>query len=202
LLLGACEGAVPSAYAEPKAGFATVSAQTSAAIGKRTVFAQSQVENEAVPQEVRAMVNGKTLSAETAVHVALLNNIGLQASYANVGLSATEAWQSAIPQNPVFSIGVLGIGAPELGLYRAIEGMFATNLLDATTRKQRLALADIGFRNAQLTAVNETLTLANATRQAWINAVAAFEAASYINAPKPRLMRCRNWRANSAKRVP
>jgi outer membrane protein TolC len=62
--------------------------------------------------------------------------------------------------------------------------MFATNILDAKTRKQRVALADINFQSAQLSAVNDTLTLANQTRQAWINAVSAFEAASYLKRAK------------------
>ena len=52
--------------------------------------------------------------AETAVQVALLNNKGLQASYAQIGLSAAEAWQQSTPENPVVSIGLLGIGAPEV----------------------------------------------------------------------------------------
>ena len=184
LVLGACATAIPGAYTESKAGFANVSGQTSAAIGKRTAFAQTQAENEALNREVQGMVHRKTLSADTAVQVALLNNKGLQASYANVGLSAAEAWQQATPENPVVSIGVLGIGAAELGAYRAIEGMIATNILDAKTRQQRVALADVNFRTAQLTAVNDTLTLANQTRQAWVNAVAAFETVSYLKRAK------------------
>jgi outer membrane protein TolC len=158
--------------------------QTSTSIGKRTAFAQTQAENVVLKKQVHGMVHRKTISADTAVQVALLNNKGLQASYANVGLSAADAWQQSTPENPVVSIGILGIGAAELGLYRAIEGMFATNILDAKTRKQRVALADINFRSAQLGAVNDTLTLANQTRQAWINAVSAFEAASYLKRAK------------------
>ncbi|KHA54188.1 TolC family protein [Sulfitobacter geojensis] len=184
LLLGACATAIPGIYTEPKAGFANVAGQTSAAIGKRTAFAQTQAENVALKKQVHGMVHRKTISADTAVQVALLNNKGLQASYANVGLSAAEAWQQSTPENPVVSIGVLGIGAAELGVYRAIEGMIATNILDAKTRRQRVALADVNFRAAQLTAVNDTLTLANETRQAWINAVAAFEAVSYLKRAK------------------
>ncbi|MCQ0092991.1 TolC family protein [Roseovarius sp. M141] len=184
LVLGACATAIPGAYTDPNAGFATVSGQTSAAIGKRTVFAQTQAQNATLAREVRAMVQGKTISADTAVQAALLNNKGLQASYANIGLSAAEAWQQATPENPVVSIGFLGIGAVELGAYRAIEGLIAANILDAKTRKQRVALADVNFRAAQLTAVNDTLTLANQTRQAWINAVAAFETVSYLKRAK------------------
>ncbi|GLQ28940.1 TolC family protein [Sulfitobacter pacificus] len=184
LILGACATAVPGVYTEPKAGFANVANQTSAAIGKRTAFAQTQTENAELKKQVHSMVHRKTISADTAVQVALLNNKGLQASYANVGLSAAEAWQQATPENPIVSIGVLGIGAAELGVYRAIEGMIATNILDAKTRRQRVALADVNFRSAQLSAVNDTLTLANQTRQAWINAVAAFEAVSYLKRAK------------------
>jgi outer membrane protein TolC len=184
LLLGACATAVPGIYTEQKAGFANVAGQVTPAIGKRTVFAQTQTENEALRREVHGMVHRKTLSADTAVQVALLNNKGLQASYANVGLSAAEAWQQSTPENPVVSIGLLGIGAPELGAYRAIEGLIRANILDATTRSQRMAIADASFRQAQLSAVNDTLTLANQTRQAWINAVAAFEAVSYLTRAK------------------
>jgi outer membrane protein TolC len=184
LLLGACVGAVPGAYTDTKAGFATVSAQTSAAIGKQTAFAQTQAENDALKQQVQGMVKGKRISADTAVQAALFNNKGLQAAYANVGLSAAEAWQQSTPENPVVSIGLLGIGAPELGAYRAIEGLFRANILDATTRKQRVAIADAAFQQAQQSAVNDTLALANQTRIAWINAVAAFETVGYLTQAK------------------
>lgn len=184
LLLGACVGAVPGAYTDTNAGFAEVFAQTSAAIGKKTAFAQTQAENEALKRQVQSMVKGKSIGAETAVQVALFNNKGLQASYANVGLSAADAWQQSIPENPVVSIGLMGIGAPELGAYRAIEGLFRTNIVDATTRKQRIAIADAAFQQAQQSAVNDTLALANQTRIAWINAVAAFETVGYLTQAK------------------
>ncbi|WP_298861733.1 TolC family protein [uncultured Sulfitobacter sp.] len=184
LFLGACAVVVPGAYTEPKAGFANVASQVTPAIGKRTVFAETQAENEALRKQVHAMVHRKTISADTAVQVALLNNKGLQASYANVGLSAADAWQQSTPENPVVSIGILGIGAPELGAYRAIEGLIRANILDATTRKQRREIADASFRQAQLSAVNDTLALANQTRQAWITSVAAFEAVGYLKRAK------------------
>ncbi|MFV1600454.1 MULTISPECIES: TolC family protein [unclassified Phaeobacter] len=180
LVLAACSAAVPEKYTSPQAGFQEVASQTAAAIGKRTAFAQTQAQNEALAKEVRQLVQGKTISADTAVQAALLNNKGLQASYAAVGLSAAEAWQQMTPENPVVSIGLMGIGAPELGLYRALESTIAMNLLDVKTRKQRIAVAETQFQQAQLNAVNDTLALAGQTRQAWINAVAAFERLSYL----------------------
>ncbi|WP_050521762.1 TolC family protein [Pseudorhodobacter wandonensis] len=184
LLLSACVGAVPGSYTDTQAGFAAVSAQTSGAIGKQTAFVQTQAENDALQQQVQGMVKGKRIGADTAVQAALLNNKGLQAAYANVGLSAADAWQQSTPVNPIVSIGLLGIGAPELGAYRAIEGLFRANILDATTRKQRVAVADAAFQQAQQTAVNDTLALANQTRVAWINAVAAFETVGYLTQAK------------------
>lgn len=179
-VLIACSPQVPPKYTDRKAGFLEVSSQTNVAIGKRTAFAQTQAENQTLSKEVRGMVYRKTISADTAVQVALLNNKGLQASYANVGLSAAEVWQQSTPQNPVVSLGFFGVGAPELGLYRTLETMIRFNLLDAATRKQRLAVADAQFQQAQLNAVNDTLSLAAQTRQAWINAVAAFETLAYL----------------------
>ncbi|MFD2738027.1 TolC family protein [Sulfitobacter aestuarii] len=181
LVLAACSAPqVPTRFSARDAGFDTVQARTSKAIGKRTVWAQSQAETVNLSKQVRAMVQGKTISAETAVQAALLNNKGLQASYAAIGLSAAEAWQQSTPENPVVSIGLMGIGAPEVGLYRAIESAIAVNLLDARTRKERVALAEAAFQQAQMSAVNDTLSLANETREAWINAVGAFETLSYL----------------------
>lgn len=175
LLLGACATAIPTQYTDKAAVFDAVAAGSNKAIGKQTVWIQSQQQADANTKRVHAMVHKKTITAETAVQVALLNNKGLQTAYAEVGISAAEVWQESLPENPIISIGIFGIAAPELGVFRSIEGMFATNLLDAKTRKQRVALADTQFKQAQLGAVNETLRLASETREAWVKAVSAFE---------------------------
>ncbi len=175
-VLAACSTTVADKYTAPNAGFGAVSYAANKAIGKETVWAQSQQQSQNLSKRVHGLVYRKTISAETAVQVALLNNKGLQAAYAEVGISAADVWQEALPENPIISLGIFGLGAPELGVFRSIEGTFATNLLDAKTRKQRVALADVQFQQAQLTAVSETLQLAAETRQAWIMAVSAFEA--------------------------
>ncbi|MBO6719716.1 MAG: TolC family protein [Rhizobiaceae bacterium] len=168
-------------YAAPDAGFATVSATTSEAIGKETVWVQDRQQAQALSERVRALVVGKTVSADTAVQVALLNNKGLQATYAEIGIAAADVWQETMLPNPVVSIGVLGIAHPELGAFRAIEGMVANNILALATRKRRVEVTDTKFRSAQLAAALETLRLAADTRRAWVNAVAAFETSAYLN---------------------
>jgi outer membrane protein TolC len=169
-----------AALSDTRAGFAAVGETARTAIGKETVWIQNAAEAEANAMRVHALTHRKTLSADIAVQVALLNNKGLQAAYADLGLTATELWQQSLQPNPTVSVEVLGIGAPGLGAYRAIEGRIANNILSLLTRDRRVAIADLRFRQAQLRAAEATLRVAGDTRTAWIDAVAAFEAAALI----------------------
>ncbi|UWQ19743.1 TolC family protein [Jannaschia sp. M317] len=179
-LLGGC--ATPAAFgpAQERAGFASVFGTSKKATGADTVWLQTPAEIAANSERVAAIVRGKTISADTAVQVALLNNRALQAAYAEISISAAEAWQTALLPNPTLHLGVLGIGAPSLNGYRVIEGGVAASLIALTTRKQRSRIADIRFRQAQLAAASETLSMAAEARRAWIEAVAAFEASALL----------------------
>lgn len=181
LVLAAC--ATPpglSGVSSPKAGFGTVSSISARASGAQPVWLQSAEETRAAGERVHALVHKKTISADTAVQVALLNNRGLQAAYAELGLSAAEAWQMTMQPNPTVSIGTLGIGAEGLNGFRAIEGVIATNIMALITRERRLGVAEIRFRQAQLVAAQQTLAVAAETRRAWIEAVGAFEQAGLV----------------------
>ncbi|WP_426037242.1 TolC family protein [Cypionkella sp. TWP1-2-1b2] len=181
LLLSACVSPDQAAkLANPRAGFDNVGSTTAAATGKETVWIQSGAEAAANAKRVQALVYKKTISADTAVQVALLNNKGLQAAYADLGLSSTDVWQQTLQPNPTVSVGLLGIGAKGLGGFRAIEGMIANNILSLVTRDKRRGIADIHFRQAQLVAAEATLRVATDTRRAWVEAVAAYEAAGLI----------------------
>lgn len=180
-VLSGCIAAVGSEnYNFAEAGFGTVRAGTSKALKKETVWVQSQGEAKAVAKRVHALTHKKTLTVEQAVQVALLNNKGLQAAYADIGASAAAAWQETLLVNPTVSIGVLSIASPEVGAFRAIEGMVANNVLRLMTRERRVAVADTRFEQAQLRAIEATLALAANTRRAWITAVSAFERVAYL----------------------
>ncbi|NTB04624.1 TolC family protein [Agrobacterium tumefaciens] len=173
-LLGGCVTAAQ--YASREAGFTNVSARTSEATGKQAVWVQNRAEAQATQARVKSlMAAGKSLDVETAVQVALLNNKGLQAAYADLGESAATAWQSTMLVNPRVGIGLTGIGTPGLRAYQAIEGVVVTNILALATLKKNVEIADTGFRKAQLGAALKTLQLAADTRRAWITAVAAWE---------------------------
>ncbi len=103
-------------------------------------------------ERVHALVHKKTISADTAVQVALLNNRGLQAAYADLGMSAAEAWQQTMLETQLFLLEFSKIANPEVGAFRAIEGMIANNILALATQKRRVDIADTRFRQAQLKA--------------------------------------------------
>ncbi|MBD9498901.1 TolC family protein [Ensifer adhaerens] len=178
-VVGGCVSATE--YAAKDAGFPSVEARTSEATGKQTVWVQNQQQARVVSDRVKTLIAKKTLDADTAVQVALLNNKGLQAAYADLGDSAADAWQSTMFVNPTVSVGFNGVGAPGIEAFRSIEGAITSNILALATRERDIAIADTRFRQAQLNAALRTLQLAADTRRAWINAVAAWENVAQLN---------------------
>ena len=175
LLVSACVTA-GEGLDDPLAGFQTVSARAAAVTGKETVWIQSSDEARALGERVSALVRGKTIGPNLAVQVALLNNKGLQAAYAEVGMSSADVWQESLLVNPQVSVGVMGINAG-----RTVETAVVSNILALMTRPKRMAIADARFRQAQLKAAEATLRLSADTRRAWIEAVASWEKVAYLN---------------------
>jgi outer membrane protein TolC len=163
-------------YAKRDAGFSTVAGKTSDITAKQTVWVQNQQQARAASAQVKTLLaRKKSLDVETAVQIALINNKGLQAAYADLGDSAADAWQSTMLLNPTVSVGFSGVGTPELEAFRTIEAAITTNLLALMTKKRDIEIADTRFRQAQLNAAVRTLQVATDTRRAWIGAVAAWE---------------------------
>ncbi|WVT77063.1 TolC family protein (plasmid) [Sinorhizobium chiapasense] len=179
LVLAGC--ATNAEYSTKDAGFATVDAKISTAATKKSVWIQNREQADKVNAEVKALLKRKTVDADTAVQIALLNNKGLQAAYADLGDASADAWQATLFLNPTVSIGTTGIGTPELQAYKAIEGLVTTNILALLTRDKTIAVADARFRQAQLNAALSTLQLAAETRRAWIEAVAAWETVGQLS---------------------
>ncbi|MCJ9672278.1 MULTISPECIES: TolC family protein [unclassified Neorhizobium] len=177
-------GCVTTDYSAKDGGFADASSKSAEATGKQTVWVQDRQQAQAVRDRVKALMARKTVDVETAVQVALLNNKGLQASYADLGDSAADAWQTQLSVLPTFSVGLTGIGTPGLEAYRVLEGAVAANILALATYDKNIKLADTRFRQAQLNAAIATISLAAETRRAWINAVAAWENVAYLNQAK------------------
>lgn len=179
VLLAACaDTAAVRNASDPQAGFTTVADGVKRSSGANAVWAQTAADVAANEARAKALVVGKTIGPEVAVQVALMNNRGLQAAYADLGLSATDLWEVALGSQPSLELSLTGIG--EDGLARSLEASVTGAILDLATRKSRSRIAETHFRQAQLEALSKTLSLATETRRAWIDAVAAFEASALI----------------------
>ncbi|MBY5321518.1 MULTISPECIES: TolC family protein [Rhizobium] len=173
----ALSGCVTGAeYSRKEAGFTSVANKTAIVTAKETVWIQNRNQARSAAVQVTSLLaQTKPLDVETAVQIALLNNKGLQAAYADLGDSAADAWQSTMFLNPTVAVGLTGIGTPGLESFKTVEGAVVTNILALATKKRDIEIADTRFRQAQLNAAVRTLQLAADTRRAWINAVAAWE---------------------------
>ncbi|MBY3228297.1 TolC family protein [Rhizobium laguerreae] len=173
----ALSGCVTGAeYSRKEAGFTSVANKTATVTAKETVWIQNQNQARSAAAQVKSLLpRTKPLDVETAVQIALLNNKGLQAAYADLGDSAADAWQTTMFLNPTVAVGLTGIGTPGLEAFKTVEGAVVTNILALATKKRDIEIADTRFRQAQLNAAVRTLQLAADTRRAWINAVAAWE---------------------------
>lgn len=168
-------------YGSPEAGFSLVKGRVAEASGHQSVWVQSKEQAATVAAEVQSLLQRKTVDADTAVQIALLNNKGLQAAYAEMGDTAADAWQAALLPNPKLSVGVVGVGTPGLEAFKSVEGVIASSILALATRPQRMEIADTQFRRAQLDAALKTLALAADTRKAWIRAVSAWETVGQLS---------------------
>src|ERR1700694_3353598 len=112
----------------------------------------------------------RSLTVDTAVQIALLNNRGLQASYNELALAEANLVQDSLPPNPTFSISrISGDGALE------IERKVIGDILALATLPFRSEIARQRFQKAQLRAAEETLRLATDVPRAYSRAVAANE---------------------------
>jgi outer membrane protein TolC len=153
----------------PDSGMNAVSDLTSQTINQDVAFVRTPEGAGAVDARVRQLL-ARTLNAETAVQIALLNNKGLQAAYNELALAETDFVEQSLPPNPVFSISrISGNGASE------IERQVVGDILALATLPFRSDIARERFRQAQLRAALATLRLAADVRRAYVRSVAANE---------------------------
>ena len=130
------------------------------------------------PQARQAAVTERLknpITAEAAVHIALLNNPGLEASMATLGISDADRVQAGRLPNPHFSIGRFVEGD-----VREIERILKFDVIGILTLPWRAKWQGQQHELAKLQAAQDVVKLASETRKAWINAVAAQQTALYM----------------------
>jgi len=172
LLLSGC------ATFSPDGGFSSVEKTAQARLGKDLVWARSDSDQDRINQRVAELLK-KPLSVDDAVQVALLNNRGLQASFAELGITEAEVVQAGRLPNPGFSFGRLTRGAEvelERGLHFNLARLLAMPLIGPIEARR--------FQQTQNMVALNVLSLAAEVRKAWVHAVATTEALRYARQVK------------------
>jgi outer membrane protein TolC len=148
--------------------------QVSSLAGVEAVALRTPEDEAQAHARVRRLLK-KTLTADDAVRIALLNNRELQAAYNALGLSEAEMVEASLPPNPRFSIErIAGAGSVE------VEARAVANILALLTLPARADIARDRFAQAQHEAANATLRIAAEARSAYYRAVAARSLAGFL----------------------
>ena len=107
----------------PDGGLSVASDVAGKELRKDVVFIQTEDDASAVRARVRHMI-GRTLTAEAAVQIALLNNRGLQAAYNELGIAEAVTVRQSLPPNPQFR-SLRMSGSVETEIERQIVGRYS-----------------------------------------------------------------------------
>lgn len=147
-------------------GMSAVSQMTKERTGQS--LPQTNDSDSAANQQAVRELLAKPLSANDAVRIALLNNRGLQASLAELGIAEADLVQAGRLRNPGVSFGRLS-GGGETEIDRGI--LF--DLAGLLTMPMRRNIEGTRFEQAQLRAAADVINLVVETRRAYFNALAA-----------------------------
>lgn len=139
---------------------------------------KSEADADRAVDAVRKLL-AQPLTADHAVQIALLNNRGLQAAYAELGIAEAELVQAGRLRNPGFSFGRTH-RADEVEYERA----FIFDLMGLLTMPIRMQLERERFEITQNRMASDIMQVAADTRRAWISAVAAQQSATYAEQVK------------------
>lgn len=167
LLLGGC------ATFSKDGGFGNVQQTTQQHIKQEIAWPKSNDEQKKISDQVSALLEHK-LDVDSAVQIALLNNKRLQASFYELGISEADLVQAGRLPNPRFSM----LYAKNNGEYK-IEQAFTFNIFSLITMPKAVEIEKRRFEQVQKETALDVLKLANHTRLAYFDAVAASELVRY-----------------------
>ena len=157
------------ASVRPQDAFEDVRATVAERADYRVVWATGEPEDAQAAQAVDALL-ADSLTVESAVQVALLNNRRLQATYEDLGVAQAGLVQAGLLANPAFGARSLWAidegGAPDLGFNVALE------FLDVFWIPLRRRVATSEYEAARLRVAGAVLDLAAQTRAAFFRAQA------------------------------
>ena len=191
LLLGGC------ATFSADGGFKSVTTLAKDRINKDVTWVRADSDADTVQTTVGKLLVSP-LSVDDAVQVALLNNRGLQATYAELGIAEANLVQAGRMRNPGFTF-LRAQGGGERRIERTYTFDFASLIVaPLATRIERRR-----FEQTKLLVTNEVLRVAVETKRAYFESVAARESVRYFEQVKiaaeagaelgRRMARAGNW---------
>lgn len=168
-LLGGC-----ASFSEDR-GFSVTKQTAKERLGRDAVWIRSENDADSVRQKV-AVLLAQPLSADDAVQIALYNNPGLQATYAELGISESDLVSSGRIDNPRFSF----LRALDLNRESKIEGILSFGVMSLITLPLRMEAAGRRFESTKRGVTAEMLRTASETRKAYYQAVAAAQTVQYM----------------------
>lgn len=159
-------------------GFNAVEQTTRERTGKDIKWVRSDADQNSVDASVAELLK-KPLSVDDAVQIALLNNKGLQASYAELGIAEADLVQAGRLRNPTFSFGRL-TRSDEIEVDRKLM----LPILGLLTMPSTTKIESRRFEQAQLRAASDVLRIADDTRRSYFSAVATQETVKYMEQVK------------------
>jgi hypothetical protein len=189
----------------PDGGMGTVSDLTKERTGE-PVRAHRSAGDTSTADHRRDEILKQPLTADSAVELALLNNRGLQASFAQLGIAESALVEAGRLRNPVLSFGRMALGGGAVEIERSV--MF--DVLGLLTMPAAQQVQQRNFEQAQYQAAYEAVGIAADTRRAYFSAVAAQELVTYYRQVKDaadvsndlakRMVVAGNWRRCANRR--
>lgn len=158
----------------PDGGMNAVSELTQARIGEPVRRMGTDQEAREIAAEVDKLL-AAPLDMEAAVRVALLNNRDLQAEFSSLGVAEADLVQAGRLRNPGFSFSRMAGGG-----VKEFERGFLFDLMGLLTMPTRTEIESRRFRLTQMRVAESALRLASETRKAYVSAIAARQAANYM----------------------
>ena len=160
-------------------GFGTVQNAVRERTGQEAKWVRSEEDSKTVRARVKELL-AQPLSAEAVAQIAILNNPGLQASYAEMGIAEADLVQASRWSGPKLSFARLSHGGSGVDYERSVF----VDLLGLITIPISTRAESKRFEAAKTRAAGEALRVALETRRGWFAAVAAGEAERYMEQVK------------------
>lgn len=156
-------------------GFGAIETIAKDRLGQSVRWQRSEADMRAVRESLQPLL-ARPLSADDAVQIALLNNPGLQATYAELGIAEADLVQAGRIRNPHYAI----LRTKRGNDVEKVEEALSIEIISLLTMPLRSRMEARRFERIQHDVGERVLRVAHDTRRAYVEALAAEEVARYM----------------------